>query len=266
MSPDELLVTVTGVILGPLLWAVWLLQMLRVRALRPRGPGVFSIGLALAACAALVFVILDRFASFDVVDAPQYQFMYVVLGLAWLRAVVTLFPFAGLSPRDDVVERGSAAAGFAMAGALAGVTLCYAGGNIGDGPGWWVVVFSAALATATLLVAWAALAQLTPVADAVTIDRDPSAGMRLGAFLSSCGLILGRGVAGDWASGSATVADFAAALPGLAALWLLAVLIERTARPTPRRPRAPVALWGVVPALLYLAIALAAVRSMGWPA
>ena len=40
---------------------------------------------------------------------------------------------------------------------MLGVTLCYAGGNIGNGPGWWVVVFSAGLSTVALFAAWMVL-------------------------------------------------------------------------------------------------------------
>src|SRR4051812_13339427 len=90
---------------------------------------------------------------------------------------------------------------------------CHAGANIGNGPGWWVVIFSAALATGSLLVLWIALADLTPVADAVAIDRDPAAGIRLGGWLAASGLVLGRAVAGDWESAWQTVAEAAAALP-----------------------------------------------------
>jgi uncharacterized membrane protein YjfL (UPF0719 family) len=192
--------------------------------------------------------------------------MYIVLGLAWLRAAAFTFPYLGLSPRDDVVERGNRAAMAALVGALLGVTLCYAGGNVGDGPGWWVVLFSAGLATGVLIVMWAALAHLTPVADAVTVDRDPAAGIRLGAYLLSTGLILGRGVAGDWESARATVSDFLAALPAAVVILILAVIIERVARPTPQRPQAPIAALGVLPCAAYLFIAISGVFLKGWPA
>jgi hypothetical protein len=33
------------------------------------------------------------------------------------------------------------------AGAILGLTLAFARGNIGNGPGWWVVVFSAGMST-----------------------------------------------------------------------------------------------------------------------
>src|SRR5688572_16441981 len=135
LSPDESFVTIVGVVIGPVLWAVWLFRLSRVQMLRRRPVGVNAIGLALAACAGLLFAVLKTSASFDVVDAPVYLFMYVVLGLAWLRAVELIFAFLGLSIRDDVVERSNRAAVPAVVGGMIAVTLCYAGGNIGDGPG-----------------------------------------------------------------------------------------------------------------------------------
>jgi uncharacterized membrane protein YjfL (UPF0719 family) len=266
MSADELIVTAAAVILGPILWGVWLFRMSRVRAPRRGGAGPAAIAAALVGCAALLYVVLRTAASYDVVDAPRYQLMYVVVGLAWVRVAEMMFPYLGLSPRDDVVERSNKAAMLANIGALFAVTLCYAGANIGNGPGWWVVVFSGALSSAALMVAWAVLAQLTPVADAVTIDRDPAAGIRLGGFLVGCGLVLGRGVAGDWESATATLSDFAAALPPAAAILILAIVVERLARPTPQRPHAPLLAWGVLPAVLYLVVAINAVKIMGWPA
>ena len=265
MSGDEVIVTVGAVLLGPVLWTLWLFQMSRAQTMHRRRVGVMPVAAALLACAGLLLFVLRTRASFDVVDAPQYQFMYLVLGLAWLRVAQMLFPYAGLSPRDDVIERRNGAASWAYVGALIAVTLCYAGGNVGDGPGWWVVVFAAGLATGTLLLAWAMLAQLSPVADAVTIDRDPAAGVRLAAFLVSCGLILYRGVAGDWESAAATVSDFVAVLPAVVVILALAVVVERLARPTPGRPHAPFPMWGVLPSLVYLVVAINALRIMQWP-
>ena len=265
MSPDEQIVTAAAVFVGPVLWVVWLFQMAQVQRLHRRRASVTPILLAVAASAALLFAVLVSAASFDVVDAPQYQFMYGVLGLAWLRLAVAMFPFVGLSPRDDVIERGNASAAIATAGAIVAVALCYAGGNIGDGPGWWVVLFSAALATGTLIVAWATVALVTPMIDTVTIDRDPAAGLRLGAMLIACGLILGRAVAGDWESPSATVADVIPALLPVAVILMLAIAVEHAARPKPARPRASLLTWGALPSVVYLTTALVAVDRMGWP-
>ena len=265
MSADEVIVTIGSAVVGPLMWTIWLVQMSRLRVASRRRSGAGILALALAASAAAIFYVLTTAASFDVVDSPQYQFMYAVLGLAWLWIASIAFPFLGVSPRDDAVERRNLAAAIAASGALLGVAFCYAGGNIGDGPGWWVVVFAAALATGTLFAAWAALAGMTRVADAVAIDRDVAAGLRLGAFLAACGLVLGRGVAGDWFSGAETIADLLRALPPVLAMTAIAVIVERLARPTADRPRAPVVALGVFPAIVYLAIAIGALQYVRWP-
>jgi hypothetical protein len=236
---------------------------MRLLADRPRD--VLAIGATLSVGGLLLLYVLGHVASADVVKAPKYILMYLVLGLAWVRLVSLGFPFAGLSARDDIFERRNAAAVPAVVGAIAGVMLCYAGANIGNGPGWWVVLFSAALATALLMVAWLALATLSDVADAVTIDRDPSAGLRLGAFLGSCGLVCGRAVAGDWHSPGETIADALAMIPAAFAILAVSTVVERIARPTPIRPRPPLLAFGVVPAIIYVAIAVAGATIAGWP-
>jgi hypothetical protein len=266
MSGDEFVVTLFAILAGPVLWALWLWRMSRIQLVRGKNGVITFIAATVAASALFILSVLRTLAAADVIDAPPYQFMYVMLGLAWLRGAQRLFPFLGVSPRDDVVERRNNAALPVLIGALAGVTFCYAGGNIGNGPGWWVVVFSAALATAALLASWALLAQFTSIADAVAIDRDPAAGTRLCFFLMSCGVVLGRGVAGDWISASRTVADFATMLPAIAALIVLAVIMERLATPTPERPHGSLFRLGVMPAMIYICIGVAAVWWKGWPA
>jgi uncharacterized membrane protein YjfL (UPF0719 family) len=264
MSGDEVVVTLVAIALGPAAWIFWLFRMHGIQHGRRALP-VRVVAGALATCAVLVFVVLDTVASFDVVDDPRYQFMYLVLGLAWLRVAAETFPFVGLSARDDVGERGNTAAALAVGGALIGAALCYAGGNIGSGPGWWVVVFSAGLSTGTFLAGWLVLATFTPVADSVTIDRDAAAGLRLAAFLVALGLLLGRGVAGDWHSGPQTVADFVVTLPLAAVLLAIALLVERAIRLTPDRPHGALVSSGLAPSLIYLAFGAVGVRLLGWP-
>ena len=265
MSADELVVTLVAVAAGPVAWAVWLFRARWAQQVRRSGSLDVVAG-ALAASALLIIVVLRTIASFDVVDDIGYQFMYLVLGLAWLRIAQTAFAFAGLSAQDDVVERGNGAAAIALAGALVGAALCYGGGNIGDGPGWWVVVFSAGLSTLTSLALWIVLTLCSPVADAVAIDRDPATGTRLAGFLIALGLVLGRGVAGDWISGPQTIADFTVALPTAAVILAMAIAVERFARPTADRPHGSIVALGILPALAYLAIAVAGVQALGWPA
>jgi hypothetical protein len=100
---------------------------------------------------------------------------------------------------------------------------------------------------------------MTPVVDTVTIDRDPAAGLRLGAFLVACGLVLGRSVAGDWESAANTVADFVAWLPFVLFLLIAAKVFERLGRVTPEKPRGSLIALGILPSLVYLLIAIGAV-------
>lgn len=265
MSPDEIVVTIAAVMLGPVAWVIWFLRA-SGSALPGRGSdGLGLLGASIVFSALVLLFVLVTAASEDVRTVIEYLFMYSVLGLAWLRLAEPFFRFAGVSVRDDVAERGNSAATIALSGAFLAVMLCFAGGNIGNGPGWWVVVFSAALATAGLLIAWQLIAAITSNADAVTIDRDPAAGMRLALFLVSCGLVLGRSVAGDWVSVDATLQDFFQLLPYVGILVVAAIVIEPMGRPTARDPHPPLASHGLGLGAAYLAIAIVALAIAGWP-
>jgi len=258
MSGDELIVLLASLVLGVGGWMLWLFQIGSVEGLRPtRSPVAVSVA-SLAGLTLLIFGVLRLLAADDVRNAPQYLLMYCALGLAWLRMAAWLFPFAGLHPRDDVIERRNRAALPAWIGAMAGVALCYSGANIGNGPGWWVVVFSAGLATAALGGAWFALGVWAGLTDAVVIERDTAAGIRLGGALAAFGLLFGAAVAGDWVSAGATIADFAGVAWPALPLLVVALPIERALRPRPEQPRVPIAAGGVLPAIGYLGAAAAA--------
>ncbi len=257
--------TLVGLALGPAAWTLLIFRVWEVTSEQRRPAQFLPLLIGLLAGIAIIVAVLMTAASFDVVGAAQYQIMYALLGMAWLRCACELFPFAGVSFRDDVIERSNEAAAAAWTGALIGVACCYAGANIGDGPGWYVVVFCALLSTGTLITAWIALTRFSPVADSVTIDRDGAAGLRLGAFLISCGVILGRATAGDWVSAESALADFLRFLPAVIALIALATLFEQAARPTAQRPRPSLLLWGVLPSIMYLAIPVGELIAVGLP-
>jgi uncharacterized membrane protein YjfL (UPF0719 family) len=265
MSPDEWVVFAASAVLAVAGWWHWYMPLTSVRRLGAAARGRRLLALTPLLCALALVAALRLAASFDVRDSSLYLTFYVVVGAAWVRLGSLLFPLLGLSPRDDVIERGNGAAALAVAGALLGLTFVFAGGNVGDGPGWWVVLFSAGLATAGLAVAWYLLERLSHVADVVTIDRDPAGGLRLGAALAACGLILGRAVAGDWVSTAATVTDFARV--GWPALLLVAAAaaVERVTRPTADSPAPQPTLYGGFPAVLYLAAAMVYVLQLGTP-
>jgi len=266
MSGDEVVVLlVSAAVAGPG-WALLLLQLARADGARLRAPARRVLLLTLAGCGAALLAVLLTLAAHDVRDAPEYLLLYLLLGGAWLRSAAALTPWLGLSLRDDVVERGNPAALPAAVGWLGGVTLAFAGGNIGDGPGWWVVVACAGLSTGTLVLAWLLLQGLAGGTEAVVVERDVASGWRLGGLLLACGLIAGRAVAGDWVSLDATLSDFARTGWPLLPLLALAVALQHAACPRPEPREAALAWQGVAPALGYVAYAVLVVVLAGWPA
>lgn len=271
----EIIFAFIGLIVALPAWRTWYGDASRIKLLRS---GAFLRWLMIAlplVCLGLIIWVLTRYAAHDVRDDPFYVVIYAILGVGWLGLAVFAMPFAGILMRDDVLERNNLAPAYALAGALLGVTLCFAGSNIGDGPGAEVVIFSAGLATLAFFGLWLTFERLTRLSDRVTIERDPGAGMRLGSWLLAIRLVLGRAVAGNWESVDTTLSDFVHAGWFAAILWLLAILWERLLLPSVQRitrpfdpssvPLSQVAAWLTGGALgaLYVAAAGVWVASRG---
>ena len=265
MSDDEVFVFVASAVLALVMWAAWYIAPRRIKRLGRPVAAQWLLDLAPLVSFAVLIVVLKTVSAFDVRDDTGYVLLYFFLGAAWVGVAVRCLPLVGLSTRDDVVERGNGSAARAIAGAIVAMTLCFAGGNIGNGPGWWVVVFSAGLATAALLLSWFVLEALARVADTVTIERDEAAGLRLAGWLIACGLIAGFAAAGDWESAEDTVRTFVVVAWPLLVLVGAGALLERQLRPTPERPTPPVMTYGAIPALLYIGVAAMHVYR-SWPA
>jgi uncharacterized membrane protein YjfL (UPF0719 family) len=207
-------------------------------------------------CAAVIWIVVTRFAASDVVNDRYYILFYFGMGILWLKVAEWLFRYLGIIAETDVTERSNRAALAAYSGALLGITLCYSGGNIGEGPGVEVVIFSSGLATIGFFLVWFVLTTATEIDYKVTVDRDFATGLRLGALLLAAGLILGRSVAGNWVSYAATWADFLAYGWPVLLLLGLGILVEHFARPTVERPTPPPLLYGILPAVVYIGGAL----------
>lgn len=266
MSADETLVLLLSGVIALITWGVWYRSLFRVPRLGLHAAPRRRLVLVPPACAALLYLVLKLAAASDVRDSDVYLPFYMLVGAAFVGAGTLLPRLFGLSARDDVVERGNDSAALAVGGALVGLTLCFAGGNVGNGPGWWVVLFSALLATAALALVWFALDYGSAITEQVTIERDPAAGLRLGGFLAACGLVLGRAVAGDWVSAAATARDLV--LTGWPVLGLLvaALATEVWTRVKPERPQSSPFAQGILPALLYISLALLHALYLGRPA
>jgi hypothetical protein len=255
LSDDENAVLLLSGVTAMVIWFRWFRSLSGLTRLGARRGLVAAVVLAPIACAALLFIVLRTWSAHDVRDDAGYLFFYEVLGAAWVGLAATAFSRLGISPRDDVAERHIAAVVPAVGGALLGATLCYAGSNVGDGPGWWCVAFTALLATAAFFALWHAIERFGRVSESVVVERDLASGLRLGGCLTALGLVLGRAAAGDWTGPADAAADFVRL--GWPALVLAAgaVVAERGLRPSARVPRPSWLLAGVVPAALAVAAA-----------
>lgn len=256
MSEDEFLALAVSCVVSLVAWFGWIRQTTAAAPRCSRFRHRWPLLLYPALSAAALLGVLRWFSSHDVRSSTLYTGFYLILGAAWVGLAASWFlPLFGLSARDDVIERANPGAAHAIGGALLGVSLCYAGGNIGDGPGWWVVVFAAGLATAAFFLFWALLDRFTGLADTVTIERDPAAGIRLAGIFTGAGLILGRAVAGDWESGFSTLVDFVLVGWPALVLWVAAAVLENQLRPHHEKPRSELFLHGVAPAAAYVGLA-----------
>jgi hypothetical protein len=264
MSEDEVVVLLIACCIGGLVWLQFLARMLMVRSLYRSGRLAALAVVSVAACGIVLFAMLKTLAAHDVRDDGRYLAFYMLMGAAWVGLMVVAFPWFGLSARDDIAERKNLAATIMFGGAVLGATLAFGQANIGDGPGWWCVVFAAILSSLAWLAAWGVLEKLAFVSDSVTVDRDNATGLRVAALLAMLGLLCGRGAAGDWTSASQTVIEFAAAWPAVP-LLAAGIFIERRLRPGVLQGFGSITLHGIAPAALYLAGALAGLAAVGLP-
>lgn len=263
MSGDEIIALIGSIFLGFVGWRTWLGGLFFLGNLSRKPATQFLGWVSPVLAGAAVLFVLCRWSSHDVRDDRLYIFFYMAMGFGWTGLWNLALPYAGLSFVDDALERNNTAAGVAMSGGLFGVALAFAGGNIGNGPGWWVVAFCAVMATAALLLLWMINGEITRSTEAITVDRDMATGWRTAGFFVGGGLILGRAVAGDWHSTQETVNDFIAKGWPVLILWGILLALDIIGRPTPQRPVPNQWLFGVLPALLLVLIGIADVIKQG---
>lgn len=169
----------------------------------------------------LFLYVLTAMASYDVQGI--YVFLYAIAGFAWIYAgLYLLFPCFDLSWRDDALNLQNKAALPAVGGCFLALSVIYAGANIGDGPGWWCVVFAGGLGTAAWFGLGFIINRITHMTERITVDRDFACGLRFGLEMLACGLLFARASAGDWTSFAMTVVEF---FDGWPVLILAGILI-----------------------------------------
>ena len=217
-----------GIILAVYLWFRTYRALFKARQFHPNKTHRALFAALPFFCMCFIAAVLLLWSSPDVRSDAGWMALYFMGGAAWLQLGLFLLSLLGIGAREDVVERQNPAAAWVVYGTMAGVAFCYAGSNIGSGPGAEVVLFCAVLSTVFLFAFWFFLERSFRLADQITIARDESAGIRIGGWILSLGLIFGGAVAGDWESLDGTIRDFFhyawVALPFL----LGAIVIEGT--------------------------------------
>jgi hypothetical protein len=210
------------------LWC-WYTPLTSVTSIGGSGPRAL-LAITPLACLAVLLPVLWWWTSHEVIEDRGYVVLFALGGGAWWGGAYLMAAWFGIHPRDDALERRNRPAAVALAGAMLGVTLCYAGANIGEGATIWMTFGPAVLATAVWAMAWGLLEVLTNVGDAVAIERDAPSAVRLAGFLVATGLILGRSVAGDYESSGRLGEDFAREGWPVLPLVVAAAIVQRWAR------------------------------------
>ncbi|MDR2531150.1 MAG: hypothetical protein LBC65_06385 [Oscillospiraceae bacterium] len=176
---------------------------------------------------ALIILTLHFFTIVSFENNVQDVFMYIALGFTAINfGMSVLSSTFDLSWLDDALLLDNRAALPAVSGAFMGFTLIYCGANIGKHTDWWQVAMPGVLAFAIFVVLGLIFNQFTLAVERVTVERDSACGVRLGAYLLACGVLLARAAAGDWLKPVATLIGFSDAWPTVP-LTVFAILVEK---------------------------------------
>lgn len=259
MSEDETVVVVFSSAFSVIFWAWWYGAVLTAKSspVAGRAPAR-GLLLTIPLLAFIVlFLILQFWSASDVRDDGRYLTMYSLMGLAWCGVASLIPAWLGISFRHDVLVRANHSASWVFSGWILGVMLTFAGANIGDGPGWWVVAFSALLSSGMLTLVFSVWEKLADSNDAITIDRDLPTGLRMFGLFIGCGAVFGVSAAGDWQSADATIRDFLLTAWPAIPIFLIALIFHVFLRPTPENPRPALLTTGVAPMLVLLMMGFA---------
>lgn len=225
MSFSEVLVLLVCLVLTGVFLIRWYMYVLSARSFNGGGEAKFTLALLPIACFVMVMITLKRWAASDVEGV--YVFFYALMGLAWLYAglILTSMLF-DLSWIDDALSLNNKAAVFSTAGSALVITMIFCGANVGEGPGWWCVIFAGGLGLAAWFILLYFINLTAKTTERITVERDACCGVRYFFFCIAAGIILGRASAGDWTSFWDTIIEFGVGWPILP-LTALMILIER---------------------------------------
>ena len=256
---DFLFLFVWSVIALVLIWRGWFSRLLRSGLV----PVVPSVRLSLASlpllCAGFLLVVLLKYSAGTVRSDSVWALGYFVLGAAWIGGSQFVFGLLGIGMRDDVIERRNPSAAWVVSAQLLAGTFCFAGANVGNGPGPAVVVFCAVLSTATLLLTWLVFDAVASASEAITIERSSTSGVRVAGWLTAVGIVCGASVTGDWHGLTRTLAEFVGYIWPMVLFSFVIATFERILRKRPAlakrmnaRASAAIAAASVALAVVYI--------------
>jgi hypothetical protein len=217
MSEPEVFALIASLVVGIIGWGVLAVRGAAVDRrlwstpdgrMRPGGGlGCLATVSAWFSIGAVVFYVLLNFAASDVKPDAKYVLLYLVMGYAFAAVNTIALRLYGWKVPDMFERRNRAAHTLFYTATLASVC-AYAGANIGDGPGFHVVLYCAVLAHLGLYALVVVHAALNRTAYRILVDRDRGIAFRAGCMFIAIGAILGRSVAGDWTGFAAATGDF----------------------------------------------------------
>lgn len=265
LSGDEFAVLLVSVFAAPVFLLAWGSLLLRPCPMGRRQPGRGVLAFLPLVPVVTFHLVLTRLADREVREHGVYEFLFVALGIAWLMFGLIAARLCGIGPRQQLVDQVNPAAAPVVGGAVFGVGMCFAGANVGGGATIWSTIVPAVLASVTWGALWLVADLLSGTSLAITIDRDEAAGWRVCGAVVASGIILGRAVAGDYHGADETLRDFVRqGLPAAVVMFIL-VPMHVLWRPTPRRTRPDVFLFGVFPAVGFFIVVIVDLLCLGWP-
>jgi len=208
MAELEELALIVSIAVAAIGWGNLMLRGIRLKSQVRRGHTAGIGCLGFIGVFAINIVVLRVLAASDVRNAAEYIVLYLVMSLAAAVPVMAAVRMFGLRTAD-ITERGNRAASILLFCSLIAGAFAFAGANIGDGPGFHVVLFSAALSYGGIFVLVLLHTAAARTMYRILVDRDRGTAFRFGCLLIACGIMLGRAVAGTWVDAGATLADFA---------------------------------------------------------
>jgi hypothetical protein len=231
---SEGILLIISIVLGIVFLFKWYGPILRVKPRKRCGGARAALSLipiiSFCVLAAVISTVSAPTVSSPSAEGyPFWIIYYIIVGFAWILCTKGLiFRCFDLSWQDDVLAKNhTEPALLPVIGAYAGLTMIYAGANIGDGPGWWCVIYAAGTGTAAWLLLGHIVQKATDAFGTVTIGRDLPCAIRMSAYLIAGGAILAHASAGDSITPGTDIINIAACSLTAVPLAILAIFVEK---------------------------------------